>query len=170
VDRYPCDAKYIEALGPAVFNFGILENSITGIIERLEQGYLNKYVSQKKTAGKVAKDFAQAIGRAQGHVAAAELTDIYNTFVGLKDRRDKLLHANPGIAADGAQQMFYGAGSIAWDLEAVREAAMLALPESRGAPKVTCSLSGDPAPGKTPVRARRRVGLTRGGRLQHSRF
>jgi hypothetical protein len=38
---------------------------------------------------------------------------------------------------------------------------LLALPESCGAPKVTCSLSRDRMPGKTPVQARERVGLTR---------
>ena len=35
----------------------------------------------------------------------------------------------------------------------------LALPESRRAPKATRSLSGDPAPAKTPVQSRERVGL-----------
>jgi hypothetical protein len=38
---------------------------------------------------------------------------------------------------------------------------LLPLPESREAPKVTCSLSEDVAPGKTAGQGRQRVGLTR---------
>src|SRR6476619_3965441 len=37
---------------------------------------------------------------------------------------------------------------------------LLGLPESRETPKVTCSLSEDLTPRKTPQRARQRVGLT----------
>jgi hypothetical protein len=57
----------------------------------------------------VAKDLAQAKQRAeaQGHTAAAELRDIYNAFVDLKNRRNKLLHANPTTASSGAQQLHY---------------------------------------------------------------
>jgi hypothetical protein len=42
--------------------------------------YLREYISQKKTATRVAQDFAQALKRAKGHAAEAELTAVYNTF------------------------------------------------------------------------------------------
>jgi hypothetical protein len=121
--RIQCDANYIEALGRAVYNFAMLEFDVAYIIERLEPGYLRKYVSQRKTAGSVAKDFAEAIVRAHGHAAAAELPDIYNAFVDLKDRRNELLHANPNTAPDGTQALYYQADQIAWELDLVRQAA-----------------------------------------------
>jgi hypothetical protein len=125
VRRVPCDAQYIEALGYAVYNFATLEFNVAYIIERLEPGYLQEYISNEKTAGDVAKDLAQAKQRAeaQGHTAAAELRDIYNAFVDLKNRRNKLLHANPTTAPSGAQQLHYLALSIAWDLDAVHQSA-----------------------------------------------
>jgi hypothetical protein len=123
VRRFQCDAQYIEALGLAVYNFAMLEYNVAYIIERLKPGYMREYISQKKTAGSVANDFAQALERAKGHAAEADLTAIYNLFVGLKVRREKLLHANPGTAADGVQVLRYQADSIAWDLDAVSKAA-----------------------------------------------
>ena len=121
--RYQCDARYIEALGFAVWNFAIFEYNVANIIERLRAGYLLEYISQQKTAGIVANDFAQAIARAQGHAAAAELLDIYKEFRDLKDRRNKLLHANPMTAPDGTQVLRFQARDIAWDLDTVRQAA-----------------------------------------------
>jgi hypothetical protein len=64
----------------------------------------------------VAQDFAQALQRAKGHAAKAELAAVYNTFDALKDRRDRLLHANPmtaatdfADAAERANSLLYGA-------------------------------------------------------------
>jgi molecular chaperone GrpE (heat shock protein) len=88
---YPCDEQYIEALGRAVFNFAILEYTVAYIIERLEPDYLREYISKKKTATRVAQDFAQALQRAKEHAAEAELTAFQSVFVDLKDRRDRLL-------------------------------------------------------------------------------
>jgi hypothetical protein len=48
VRRFQCDEQYIEALGRAVFSFAALEYNVAYIIERLEPGYLLKYISQKK--------------------------------------------------------------------------------------------------------------------------
>ncbi len=121
--RFQCDEQYIEALGRAALNFAVLEYSVAHIIEGLQPGYLREYISQRKTARRVAEDFAQAIERAKGDAAEAELTAIYNTFDALKDRRDKLLHANPMTAPDGAQVLRHQARDILWDLNTVRQAA-----------------------------------------------
>ena len=124
--RYQCDPQYIEALGYAVFNFAILEYSIANIIERLRRGYVWEYISQEKPAGRVAKDFAQAIEQAKGHAAEAELTAISKIFGDLKERRNKLLHGNPAIFVDGEQVshgLHYQAHDIWWDKLTVRQAA-----------------------------------------------
>ena len=121
--RYQCDPQYIEALGYAVFNFAILEYSIANIIERLRRGYVWEYISQEKPAGRVAKDFAQAIEQAKGHAAEAELTAICHTFDALKNRRNKLLHANPLTGPGGAPALRHQARDILWDLNTVRQAA-----------------------------------------------
>jgi hypothetical protein len=105
-----------------VYNFAMLEYHIAHIIERLKPGYLQEYISQKKMAGDVAKDFVEEIGRAK-HAAETKLTAIYNTFVDLKDRRNQLLHANPGTAPGGAQELRYQQADIAWDLDTVCKAA-----------------------------------------------
>jgi len=123
VDGAPRDPEYVEALGRAVYNFAYLEWAIVNIIERLEPGYVYEYLSQKKTAGKVAYDLDKAIRRAKGHAAEAALTALHKKFVGLRDRRDKLLHANPMAAPDGAPQLRYQARDIAWDLDTVLKAA-----------------------------------------------
>jgi hypothetical protein len=123
VDSVRRDPEYVEGLGRAVYNFAYLEWAIVNIIERLEPGYVHEYVSQKKTTGKVAHDLDKAIRRAKGHAAETPLTDLHKTFVGLKDRRDKLLHASPMTAPDGAPQLRYQAHDIAWDLDTVIKAA-----------------------------------------------
>jgi hypothetical protein len=124
VRRYQCDPQYIEALGYAVFSFAILEYNIANIIERFRPGYVREYISQEKTAGTVANDFDQAIvEQAKGHAAEAELLDISKAFRDLKNRRNKLLHANPLTAPDGAQVLRHQALDILWDLETVCQAA-----------------------------------------------
>jgi hypothetical protein len=119
VRRFQCDEQYIEALGRAVFNFALLEHNVIWIIERrLKPGYLSEYISQEKTAGRVAKDFAEA---AKGHAEEAELTAFHSVFVDLKNRRNRLLHAKPGTAPSGSSQLYYP--TIAWGLHDVRKAA-----------------------------------------------
>jgi hypothetical protein len=60
---------------------------------------VSEYTSQGETAGRVAKDFAEA---AKGHAEEEELTAFHSVFVDLKDRRNRLLHANPGAAPSGS--------------------------------------------------------------------
>ena len=126
-DQWPeCDPEYIKALGRAVYNFAVLEISVVWIIERFEPGYFQKYTSKKRTAGTVAQDFANVIARAQGHGAAAELSDINKKFADLKNKRDKLLHANPALfVIDGqaSHGLHYQAHDLWWDKLAVHQAA-----------------------------------------------
>jgi len=65
MDRYPCDPKYIEALGRAVYNFAVLEYNVACIIERLGSGYLvDEYISEeKKTAVMAATAAVTSRGR-----------------------------------------------------------------------------------------------------------
>jgi hypothetical protein len=123
MNRFPCDARYIEALGRAVFNFALLEYAVVHAAEKIERGYLNKYTAKPKTAGMVARDFAKIIARAaQGHPAAGKLTEISSTFAELTERRNKLLHANPATLADGTQALIYQTGAC-WELDTVTAAA-----------------------------------------------
>jgi hypothetical protein len=124
VNRFPCGARYIEALGRAVYNFALLEYAVVHTAERIERGYLNKYTAERKTAGLVACDFAKIIAMAaQGHPAAGKLTEISSTFAELVERRNKLLHANPATLADGTQALIYQTTGACWELDTVTAAA-----------------------------------------------
>jgi hypothetical protein len=121
----PCDPRYIEALGHAVYNFAWLEHNVVWAFEKLEPGYWGDYVSKGKSAGTVANDLDQAIkDHAKGHVAEAELLGISKAFRKLKYLRDKLLHATPIAASDGRQLHYLArdARDIAWGVDRVRQA------------------------------------------------
>jgi hypothetical protein len=123
MNRFPCDARYIEALGRAVFNFALLEYAVVHTAEKIERAYLNKYIAKRKRAGMVARDFAEIVARAQGHPAAGKLTEISSTFTELVERRNKLLHANPATLADGTQALIYQTETFCWELDTVTAAA-----------------------------------------------
>jgi hypothetical protein len=146
-DEWPkCDPEYLKALGRAVYNFAVLEITVVWIIERFRRGYFSEYAGAKnKTAGIVAKDFAEVarqvkMGAAEAelaknfpdaqqakrHAAEAELTAISKTFSDLKERRNKLLHANPAIfVVDGqvSNGLHYPAHDIWWNIHTVGQAA-----------------------------------------------
>jgi hypothetical protein len=126
-DQWPeCDAEYIKALGRAVFNFAVLEITVVWIMEYFKGGYFGEYSAQEKTAGTLAREFTELAQHAKGH-AAAELTAISEGFVHLKERRNKLLHANPAILVIDGQSthgLHYQAQDISWDIDTVRQTAV----------------------------------------------
>jgi hypothetical protein len=127
-DQWPeCDPEYIKALGRAVYNFAVLEISVVWIMEHFKPGYLGEYGSQEKTAGTLAREFTEVTRHEKGHAAAAELTANSKSFGDLKERRNKLLHANPAIMViDGqlSHGLHYQAQDILWDIHTVRQAAV----------------------------------------------
>jgi hypothetical protein len=127
-DRWPeCDPEYIEALGRAVYNFAVLEISVVWIVEHFKPGYLGEYGAQEKTAGTLAGEFTEVTQLTKGHAAVADLTANSESFALLKERRNKLLHANPAILMiDGqlSHGLHHQAQDILWDIGTVRQAAV----------------------------------------------
>jgi hypothetical protein len=121
-----CDPEYIKALGRAVFNFAVLESFVVWIIARFNSSYLSECTSNEKTAGHVARDFADVVRGAKGHTADAELTALSKIFSDLKERRNKLLHGNPALFVYEGRVSYglhHQARDIWWDVHTVWQAA-----------------------------------------------
>lgn len=107
-------------LGRAIYNFTYYEGVVVQTIEKLEPGYLSYYTKEGPTAGPVARKFLEAVKRYDARLAAYAAT-----FDCLRIERDRLLHAHPYTAANGAQQLGYRGRhpSTEWPLPEVEKAA-----------------------------------------------
>ena len=60
--RIPVEARYVQSLGQAVYNFAYLEWGVIWSLEKLVPGYIRR--SEKQTAGAMASEFVDAARKA----------------------------------------------------------------------------------------------------------
>jgi hypothetical protein len=115
-DRVPLEADYALALGRAVFIFAKLEWSAINCCERIVPNSFHALPFREKTGRKLAKkliNLAAALPpslRKELYIAAAE-------FDRLRKERNKLLHVQPGSAADGAQRLIRD--GVPWEVPTI---------------------------------------------------
>ncbi len=116
MNRFPCGEGYLRALGRAVYTFSVLEYSVAWVIELIEPGYMQKYRSEKKTAGTVAIDFKSNVTRLPNGPVRSRLELLSTTFTELARDRNDLLHANPAALPNGDAHLIKADTSkfIAW--------------------------------------------------------
>ena len=105
-ESIPADDQYLRALGRATYNFAYLEWGVVWLTETIEQGFLD--TANSLTAGQIANRFMLAVQRVpESDVDHRELTDLARRFQELVEERNRLVHANPFTAENGAQRLLY---------------------------------------------------------------
>lgn len=122
--RIPAEAEYLKAVGRAFYNFTYLEWVVVWTIVRLSGDGFGS-VPKGQTASHIAKALIKAIAATEPPLPdklRRDLVKFHEAYLASIARRNKLLHAHPYTAADGAQQL--GGGGVEWPIDIVDEAAM----------------------------------------------
>ena len=130
--RIPIDPNYATALGKAVYAFAYYEWAIIYLIEHIEVGFVAMYSRGKPmTSGGVKKAFDKAIENPLAVfsvLSKCEMEKCRDTFAGLVEIRNALIHAHPGTDSNGSQILFYQASllktfsDVKWPEQVVTEA------------------------------------------------
>lgn len=121
--RIPAEATYLHAVGRAFYNFTYLEWVVVWTIVKLSADGFES-VPKGQTASHTAKAFIKAIASTEPPLPnqlRRNLVKLHESYLTAISRRNKLLHAHPYTAADGAQQL--GGGNVEWPIDVVDETA-----------------------------------------------
>lgn len=122
--RIPADPNYLHAVGRAFYNFTYLEWIVVWTIVKLSADGFGS-VPKRQTASHIAKALIKAIAATEPPLPQKlrhDLVKFYEGYLAAIACRNKLLHAHPYTAAEGAQQL--GGGGVKWPAHDVDEAAM----------------------------------------------
>jgi hypothetical protein len=129
--RIPADTDYLQQLGRAVYNFATYEWMVAWTLEKLEPGFLKKCVGRRgaMTSRQVARHFADIVNNDISRLPAngrSALDQKQQEFARLVQVRDQLIHAHPGTAPGGGQQLYYSGRhpQMEWPVEQVERAAI----------------------------------------------
>lgn len=124
--RVPIDDLYLIALGRALYCFSSLEWMAVYCIQKIaEQGHnpavTRHYVETvaAKTAGQIARDFKDAADGIIYPALKLAVQPAADRFRALVQRRNDLMHANPGIALSGDQRLFRKGAE--WTIPAIED-------------------------------------------------
>ncbi|MEO1173000.1 MAG: hypothetical protein AAFX94_13265 [Myxococcota bacterium] len=117
--RVPLDEKYERELGRALYVFATCEWNVAWCTERLQPGYLGSIERQKKTAGRIASDFAGVVQVATDPKTQTRLAALAADFSNLVADRNALFHAKPGTTSTGDQRLFRD--SAPWGLHQISD-------------------------------------------------
>ena len=123
--RIPVEARYVQSLGQAVYNFAYLEWGVIWSLEKLVPGYIRR--SEKQTAGAMASEFVDAARKANlPEGVQAALIAVAGTFQDAVETRNHLLHAHPYTAERGEQRLARTkkATRVDWTIEDIDKAAL----------------------------------------------
>jgi hypothetical protein len=121
--RIKADRAYLQALGQAFYNFTYLEWCVVWTIAKLSaDGFAS--VPRGQTAQRIAQALTKAIDTTSPALPGGlrkQLVKLDERFRSAIKIRNKLLHAHPYTASDGAQQL--RGGGHEWPISSVEEAA-----------------------------------------------
>jgi len=99
--REPVKADYVHALGLATYSFASCEWQVVWCCEKIRPGSLNKIVGDELTAGKIAKVFVDLTRNMPKSREREELSRSAQTFIGLVETRNAILHGKPCTGPNG---------------------------------------------------------------------
>jgi len=118
--RVPLEAKYLEALGRAVYVFAALEWNVVGCCERIKPDCINKI--SELTSGKISKVFNNLLDDIQDESTRLIAITLAAWFADLVKKRGGINHGKPGMGEDGGQQLFrFGKPWLIPELEQVTD-------------------------------------------------
>ena len=123
------DDPYLVALGRAVYCFAALEWRAVLCVQKIAEKGHNPATSRHylesvaaKTAGQIARDFMTATNGIIHPALRVAVQPAADRFRALTERRNDLVHATPGTAANGDQRLFLkGAEWTIADVEALSD-------------------------------------------------
>lgn len=111
--RVPIDDEYLHALGLALYGFARLEWDAVYVAQRIGEhghnptatpGYISTIA--KKTAGNIARDLTDLAAGISDTALRQQVEAPAARFKELVERRNALMHANPGTSENRAQRLF----------------------------------------------------------------
>jgi hypothetical protein len=99
--REPIKADYVRALGLVAYSFASCEWQVVWCCEKIRPGSLNKIVGEELTAGKIAKVFVDFTRNMPKSQEREKLSRAAQTFIGLVETRNAILHGEPCTAPSG---------------------------------------------------------------------
>jgi len=99
--REPVKADYVHALGLATYSFASCEWQVVWCCEKIRPGSLDKIVGEEQTAGKIAKVFVDLTRNMPRSREREELSRAAQTFIGLVETRNAILHGKPCTGPSG---------------------------------------------------------------------
>jgi hypothetical protein len=121
--RISVDSDYLHDVGRAFYNFTYLEWVVVWTIVKLSTDGFGS-VPKGQPASHIAKALIKAIAATEPPLPdklRRDLVKFHESYLAAISRRNKLLHAHPYTAADGAQQL--GGGGVEWPTDVVDDAA-----------------------------------------------
>ncbi len=103
--RIPIDTSYINALGLTTYAFARCEWQVVWCSEKISPGSINKIISQKMTAGSIAKYFNNVVRNMPMSKERGELRILAEDFARLVDERNKIIHGKPCTSMNGEQRL-----------------------------------------------------------------
>jgi hypothetical protein len=101
----PVDASYINALGLVTYAFALCEWQVVWCCEKVKPGSVSKIVSEEKTAGQIAKYFADIVRNMPKSKERKKLDSLAKEFLILVDKRNMIIHGKPCTAQNGDQRL-----------------------------------------------------------------
>ena len=103
--RISVSEDYATALGRAAYVFSWTEWAAVWCCERMDAGFVEK--AKTLTAGQIADRLVHLMGKRPANAAEWQrCVDAAAEFKRITKRRNDIVHANPGTAPDGAQNLF----------------------------------------------------------------
>ena len=118
--RVPVEPAYISALGLAVYAFARLEWAAICWCERIQPNSIHG-LKQLKTAGVVARKLIELTATLPPSSEQVELSAAADAFRELAERRNELLHVQPGSLDDKRQRLFRD--GVPWGIAEINDAA-----------------------------------------------
>lgn len=118
--RTPLDASYAESLGTVAYCFASCEWNVAWCCERIAPGSLDKFRTDRSTAGQIGKHFKNLVRNMPPSSARKELAELADAFLVLVELRNDMLHGKPCTALGGAQRL---SGSQIWEISDLNLAA-----------------------------------------------
>lgn len=115
--RQAVKPDYLLALGHATYCFALCEWQVVWCSERLRPGSVNKFVSEKLQAGKIAKRFLDLTRNMPPSPDREVLKALAVRFARLVERRNQIVHGKPCTGPNGDSRLSSGAVIEISDLE-----------------------------------------------------
>lgn len=103
--RSPVKTEYVKAIGLATYTFASLEWQVVWCMEKIKPESIHKVVSEKMTAGTIAKKFIEVTRNMPKSKEREQLKILAQKFIKLVQIRNQIMHGKPCTSPNGDQRL-----------------------------------------------------------------